>query len=109
MEHIIPTEELKKLKNGSIDCRTRCIYENGTESDIYLQTLRKNVVSNGYAVTETEEEITAKFFTDDDLTPQDVVSGYIYVLSSLSEDSDIAVLKLDVGENKNAKGKVQNA
>lgn len=84
------TEELKKLKNGSIDCRTRCIYENGTESDIYLQTLRKNVVSNGYAVTETEEEITAKFFTDVDLTPQDVVSGYIYVLSSLSKDPDIA-------------------
>ena len=58
------TEELKKLKNGSTDCRTRCIYENGTESDIYLQTLRKNVVSNGYAVTETEEEITAKVFEE---------------------------------------------
>ena len=48
---------LKKGGNGSVDGRTRCIYENGTESDILLQTLRKNVVGDGYAITETEEEI----------------------------------------------------
>ena len=36
--------ERKRSSNFLPDARTRCIYENGTESDILLQTLRKNVV-----------------------------------------------------------------
>jgi len=68
------------------DARTRCIYENGTESDILLQTLRKNVVGGGYAITELQEEIESKFFTNEDVTEDDKVTGYIYVLSSLSDN-----------------------
>lgn len=49
--------ETKKGANGLPDGRTRCIYENGTESDIFLQTLRKGVVANGYAITETDDEM----------------------------------------------------
>lgn len=71
------------------DARTRCIYENGTESDILLQTLRKNVVGGGYAITELEEETESKFFTNDDVTSEDKVTGFIYVLSSLSDNPDI--------------------
>lgn len=71
------------------NARTRCIYENGTESDILLQTLRKNVMTDGYAVTETHEEMESKFFTNADLTEKDKVTGYIYVLRSLSEDAAI--------------------
>ncbi len=71
------------------DARTRCIYENGTESDILLQTLRKNVVGSGYAITELQEEIESKFFTNDDITNDDKVTGYIYVLSSLSDNPTI--------------------
>ena len=72
------------------DGRTRCIYENGTESDILLQTLRKSVVGNGFAVTELEEESESKFFTQSDITDEDKATGYIYVLSSLSKDSAIS-------------------
>ena len=68
------------------DARTRCIYENGTESDILLQTLRKNVVGGGYAITELQEEIESRFFTSEDITEEDKVTGYIYVLSSLSDN-----------------------
>ena len=71
------------------DARTRCIYENGTESDILLQTLRKNVVGGGYAITELQEETESKFFTNEDITTEDKVTGYIYVLSSLSENPDV--------------------
>ena len=71
------------------DARTRCIYENGTESDILLQTLRKNVVGGGYAITELQEEMESKFFTNDDITNDDKVTGYIYVLSSLSDNPTI--------------------
>ena len=68
------------------DARTRCIYENGTESDILLQTLRKNVVGGGYAITELQEEMESSFFTNADITTDDKVTGYIYVLSSLSDN-----------------------
>lgn len=71
------------------DARTRCIYENGTESDILLQTLRKSVVGGGYAITELQEEMESRFFTNEDITSGDKVMGYIYVLSSLSDNPTI--------------------
>lgn len=71
------------------DARTRCIYENGTESDILLQTLRKSVVGGGYAITELQDEMESKFFTNNDITSDDRVTGYIYVLSSLSDNPTI--------------------
>lgn len=78
--------ELKKSSNSLPDARTRCIYENGTESDILLQTLRKNVVGDGYAISELQEEMDAQFFNNSDITTEDKVTGYIYVLSSLSSN-----------------------
>lgn len=83
LEHI---GELKKSSNFLPDARTRCIYENGTETDILLQTLRKSVVGDGYAISELQEESDKKFFNNSDITADDKVTGYIYVLSSLSKD-----------------------
>lgn len=85
--------ENKKGTNGLPDGRTRCIYENGTESDILLQTLRKNVVASGYAITATQEEKDAKFFNPNDIKGEDQVTGYIYVLRSLSENPEIKNVK----------------
>lgn len=83
----------KRSSNGLQDGRTRCIYENGTESDILLQTLRKNVVGDGFAITETEEETEKGFFNMEDLTQEDKVTGYIYVLQSFSDNQDVANIK----------------
>jgi hypothetical protein len=69
--------------------RTRCIYENGTETDILLQTLRKSVMTEGFVVTKTEKEIESEFFVQEDINTEDKVTGYIYVLKSLSTDEDI--------------------
>ena len=85
--------ELKRSSNFLPDARTRCIYENGTESDILLQTLRKNVVGDGYAVTELQEEANGNFFDNSNIGADDKVTGYIYVLSSLSEDPAIKETK----------------
>jgi hypothetical protein len=85
--------ELKKSSNSLPDARTRCIYENGTESDILLQTLRKNVVGDGYAVTELQDETNAGFFDNSDVVANDKITGYIYVLSSLSQDPAIKDVK----------------
>ena len=54
-----------------------------------LQTLRENVGGGGYAITELQEETESKFFTNEDITTEDKVTGYIYVLSSLSENPDV--------------------
>jgi len=76
--------------NGTKDGRTRCIFENGTESDILLQTLRKNVMASGFAITATQEETEQSMFSADNLTGNDQVTGYIYILSSLSVKPEIA-------------------
>ena len=91
--------ELKKSSNFLPDARTRCIYENGTESDILLQTLRKNVVGDGYAVTELQEDANGKFFSNSDVTADDKVTGYIYVLSSLSQAPAIKEVKVLTGDD----------
>lgn len=81
--------EKKQNRAGMIDGRTRCIYENGTESDILLETLRRNVLHEGYGVTDTQEQ------TDSSLsatvkTDSDKATGYVYVLKSLSQNPEIA-------------------
>lgn len=85
--------ELKKSSNFLPDARTRCVYENGTESDILLQTLRKSVVGDGYAISELLEESDGKFFNNADIAEVDKVTGYIYVLSSLSDDPAVKAEK----------------
>ncbi len=93
MVYLARVFEKVKGSNGSLDGRTRCIYENGTESDILLQTLRKNVVGDGYAITETQEETDSKFFSQDDVKAEDRVTGYVYVLRSLSDKPEIRNIK----------------
>lgn len=85
--------DLRKSSNFLPDARTRCIYENGTESDILLQTLRKSVVGDGYAISELQEETDSQFFNNSDIASDDKVTGYIYVLSSLSDNPDIKTEK----------------
>ena len=85
--------ELKKSSNFLPDARTRCIYENGTESDILLQTLRKNVVGDGYAISELQEESDSQFFSNADIATDDNITGYIYVLSSLSDNPAVKAEK----------------
>jgi hypothetical protein len=44
-------EKLTRDSNGrgkNKDARTRCIYENGTESDILAQSLRRSIYADGY-------------------------------------------------------------
>ena len=85
--------ERKKAANGLPDGRTRCIYENGTESDILLQTLRKSVVANGYAVSEVQDEANGGFYERDSITASDRATGYVYVLRSLSDNPEISSVK----------------
>lgn len=62
--------------------RTRCIFENGTESSMYRQSLAIRLSDeDGYIVAAVEVP---------EILEDDQVSGYIYVLRSLSDDPQIA-------------------
>ncbi len=82
--------EKKTNRSGMIDGRTRCIYEDGTESDILLQTLRSNVLYEGYGVTDPQEKTDQEFAS---LAEGDKSTGYIYILRSLSPNPEIAGVK----------------
>lgn len=65
--------------------RLRCVFENGTESSMYRQSLAIRLSDeDGQIVVQTE---TPEILIDDE------ASGYIYVLRSLSDDPQIAGIK----------------
>lgn len=74
--------ERKKVK-GKTNARLKCIFENGTESDMLLRSLAAELYKNGRRVTDNEEILL------EDMVSKDVSTGYIYVLRSLSTDSQI--------------------
>lgn len=72
-------------KNGKWNARLRCIFENGTESDMLLRSLASELYKDGRRVTDMDETaLAAMLVTDDDKS-----AGFIYVLRSLSEHPDI--------------------
>lgn len=87
LEHI--DELVQKEKRRKRDARTRCIFENGTVSDIYLYTLRKSITTDGYLITESTDTNESFLESKYNVTPDDVHDGWIYVLSSLSENPEI--------------------
>jgi hypothetical protein len=73
------------------DGRTRCIFENGTESNMYKRSVEKNLYANGQVVSENKDEVNETFIEKfSDVTAEDEEAGYIYVLSSKSKDERIA-------------------
>jgi hypothetical protein len=68
-----------------INRRTRCIYENGTESSVLLRSLGKRLSDAGYAIKDNPDIVT--------IEEGDSETGYIYVLKSLSDNPRIANTK----------------
>ena len=76
------------------DGRTRCIFENGTESNILLRTVEKNLYSNGKAVTENVSKVLEEFNEQfSGVTEEDKESGYIYALKSKSKKEEISSIE----------------
>ena len=91
--YIAGLDQIEKNRHGKKNSRTRCIYENGMESGIYLQTLFKNLYRTGYTVqdiSDVEENYLTRKFS---INSNDVESGMIYVLRSLSDDPAIATIR----------------
>ena len=93
LAYLAEIHEVQKNKSYKNDGRIRCIYDNGTESDILLRSLAKSLYLDGYTVQNTlfdADEHLKKSFT---ITDWDVSSGYIYVLKSKSTDPAISAIK----------------
>jgi hypothetical protein len=72
------------------DGRTRCVFENGTESNMLKRSVEKNLYVTGQVVSENidhvNESFVEKFST---ISENDVASGVIYILQSKSKKREI--------------------
>jgi hypothetical protein len=78
-------DEPYRGNSKKINRRTRCIYENGTESSVLLRSLGKRLSDAGYAIKDNSSVAT--------IEDGDSETGYIYILKSLSENPRIATTK----------------
>jgi hypothetical protein len=73
-------------EKGKINARLRCIFENGTESDMLLRSLSAELYKHGRRVSENEEGLLGSSNT---ITEEDKETGFIYILRSLSNNPEI--------------------
>jgi hypothetical protein len=79
----------EKIK-GKMNARLRCIFENGTESDMLLRSLSAELYKDGRRVSEYHDTLVDYF--PDTVEATDTLDGYIYVLKSLSMDDQIRAM-----------------
>ncbi|MBL4774726.1 MAG: GIY-YIG nuclease family protein [Mariprofundus sp.] len=76
------------------DGRTRCVFENGTVSNMLYRSLAKILYVNGRVVTQNLDKAHEDFAKDfSNITSEDEEAGYIYVLKSKSTDEQIASIQ----------------
>ena len=76
------------------DGRTRCIFENGTESNMLKRSVEKILYANGKVVTENIDKVNEGFIENfSAITEEDEEAGYIYVLKSSSTDNRITSIQ----------------
>ena len=76
----------RKVKKGKINARLKCIFENGTESDMLLRSLSAELYKNGRRVTEHNDKLLDGF---NNILEGDEETGYIYILKSKSNNPKI--------------------
>lgn len=87
LEHIDITSDAKTVdgKRFRKDGRTRCIFENGTESNMLYRSIAKSLYADGKMVSPKGDH-----FSDiKNVGADDESAGFIYILSSQSEDPRI--------------------
>lgn len=76
------------------DGRTKCIFENGTESNMLYRSLAKSLYEDGRIITETNDAVNEQFYRNmSSVTDEDDSTGYIYVLTSESTSPEIQSIK----------------
>ena len=83
----VKTSDFSSGSRKRLDGRTRCIFDNGTESTMLMRSLVKalNRPHEGYLVSDVLDKPYVTPVVDSD----DIQSGYIYVLASRGTDESI--------------------
>ena len=72
------------------DGRTRCIFENGTESNMLKRSIEKILYANGKVVTENLDSSNEEFLKHfNNISEVDQETGFIYILKSKSTKKEI--------------------
>lgn len=79
----------KEKENGITNARLRCIFENGTESDMLLRSLSAELYKDGRRVTENEDKLLDAF---NNISSEDEEKGFIYILKSKSDKTEIRAI-----------------
>jgi hypothetical protein len=89
---LVYIDEVGKFEtiNGKRNARLRCIFENGTESDLLLRSLARELYRDGRRVTDHKDHLLDNFYN---ITKDDQETGYIYVVKSLSDKREIKSIK----------------
>lgn len=89
---LLYVEEVGEFKeqNAIYNPRLRCIFENGTESDLLLRSLGAALYLDGRRVSINTEKLFERFSGIND---EDKETGFIYILKSLSKDPKIQTIE----------------
>ncbi|HMS67278.1 MAG TPA: GIY-YIG nuclease family protein [Saprospiraceae bacterium] len=72
------------------DGRTRCIFENATESNMLKRSIEKLLYTNGQVVSENEDKSNEDFQNEfNNITAEDEEAGFIYIIKSKSANQEI--------------------
>lgn len=77
-------------RNQRKQARLRCIYENGTESDLLRNSLAKAMYADGKIVSSNVDDLLNALAN---VNEDDKAAGFVYVLRSLSRDPQVKQLK----------------
>lgn len=80
----------REVTGGKSNARLRCIFENGTESDMLLRSLAAELYKDGRRVLTHEDHLLDGF---DNISDEDQQTGFIYVLRSRSELPEIKAIQ----------------
>jgi len=82
----------KSKKRGKVNARLRCIFENGTESNMLLRSLATELYKDesGRRVLAVCEDL---FDEPKQVTADDMATGTLYILRSLSQDPQIKAIE----------------
>ncbi len=88
LAYVAEMDKQYRTPNGETNARMRVIFSNGTESDLLLRSLQRALYKDDTGRRLTDPEMGPLF--GDEKEPDDIETGTIYVLRSLSEHPFVA-------------------
>lgn len=91
----------REKEKGKTNARLRCIFENGTESNMLLRSLSAELYKHGRRITEHDDKLLDDF---NDISNEDQETGFIYILKSKSDKPEIKSIEnlYKIGYSKTA-------